>query len=168
MAGESIYYQAVIDGDEQTTAEIRGTDLSEADIVRVSDSVLHLLQGQSSYTLQVLHADYAAKTFVLKIGGKQVHVKLRDAVEARVHAMGFDINRNHVKLKQIVSPMPGLVLKVLATAGDRVTEGQPVLVLEAMKMENVLNAPIDGTIKEILVAAGKNVDKGQVLVTLDD
>jgi biotin carboxyl carrier protein len=63
--------------------------------------------------------------------------------------------------------MPGLVLKILASEGDQVTEGQPVLVLEAMKMENVLSAPTDGIISEILVTSGKNVNKGQVLVRLD-
>jgi biotin carboxyl carrier protein len=81
--------------------------------------------------------------------------------------MGFDVNKNHVKLKQISSPMPGLVLKVLAAEGDEVTEGQPVLVLEAMKMENVLSAPTAGVISEILTQAGKNVNKGQVLVKFD-
>jgi len=167
MTERTIYYQAVFSGKDETTVEIHGKDLDAADLVKVSDTVLHLLKGQRSHRIEVIAADYATKEFLLKISGKEVQIKLRDGVEARVHAMGFDVNRNHVKLKQITSPMPGLVLKILANEGDQVSEGQPVLVLEAMKMENVLNAPTDGVITKVFVQAGKNVNKGQVLVALD-
>jgi biotin carboxyl carrier protein len=128
---------------------------------------MHVLEDRKSYTVDMIQADYSTKEFVFRIDGREVRIKLRDTVEHRVHAMGFDVNKNHVKLKQISSPMPGLVLKVLAAEGDEVTEGQPVLVLEAMKMENVLSAPTAGVISEILTQAGKNVNKGQVLVKFD-
>jgi acetyl/propionyl-CoA carboxylase alpha subunit len=167
MTEQHPIYHSVLIGNEEKSLEITSSDLDGLDLVRVSDTLLHVLQDQKSYLIDVIHADYATKEFTLRIDGKEVHIKLRDDVENRVHAMGFDVSKNHVKLKQISSPMPGLVLKILASEGDQVTEGQPVLVLEAMKMENVLSAPTDGIISEILVTSGKNVNKGQVLVRLD-
>ena len=61
--------------------------------------------------------------------------------------------------------MPGLVVKVQVEVGQEVTAGQPVLVLEAMKMENELKAAGPGVVDQILVKPGQAVEKGAVLVT---
>jgi len=63
------------------------------------------------------------------------------------------------------APMPGVILEVNVKAGDKVTRGQQVAVLDAMKMHNVIGAPHDGTIAEVCVAAGQNVGHGDVIVT---
>jgi biotin carboxyl carrier protein len=67
----------------------------------------------------------------------------------------------------IVAPMPGRVVRVLAAAGDQVEARQPVIVVEAMKMENELRAPRAGRIKEIVVAPGTSVDAGRVLAVIE-
>lgn len=67
----------------------------------------------------------------------------------------------------IVAPMPGRVLRVLAAAGDPVEAQQPVIVIEAMKMENELRAPRGGRIKEIGVAPGTSVEAGRVLAVIE-
>lgn len=66
----------------------------------------------------------------------------------------------------IVAPMPGTVLRVAVGAGDAVTKGQTLLVLEAMKMENEILAPTDGVVQEINVAQGVSVNAGETLVVL--
>jgi propionyl-CoA carboxylase alpha chain len=66
----------------------------------------------------------------------------------------------------MVAPMPGIVVRVEAAAGERVSAGQLVLVLEAMKMEHQLTAPADGLVTGILVAAGDQVEAGDVLATV--
>lgn len=67
---------------------------------------------------------------------------------------------------EITAPMPGKVLQVLVRAGDRVTAGDGLLILEAMKMENRLVAEAAGTVAEVRVADGDMVDGGQVLIVL--
>jgi acetyl/propionyl-CoA carboxylase alpha subunit len=67
----------------------------------------------------------------------------------------------------IVAPMPGLVVRLHVAIGDRVEAGQPVVVMEAMKMENELRAPAGGTVRTILATPGVAVEKGAVLVELD-
>jgi acetyl-CoA/propionyl-CoA carboxylase biotin carboxyl carrier protein len=67
----------------------------------------------------------------------------------------------------ITAPMQGTIVKVLVAVGDAVDAGQGVLVLEAMKMENHINAEAGGTVKEIRVAAGDLVGTGDVLVVIE-
>ncbi|MCB9728989.1 MAG: hypothetical protein H6744_07340 [Deltaproteobacteria bacterium] len=66
------------------------------------------------------------------------------------------------------APMPGKVLDVKVAAGDAVTRGQVLVVVEAMKMEHAVKAPRDGTIARVSVAAGDMVNPGSPLVTLEE
>jgi len=68
----------------------------------------------------------------------------------------------------VTAPMPGLVRDVAVSVGDRVSAGDPLIVLEAMKMEHVLKAPREGVIKDVSTAQGSQVAAGDILVTLED
>jgi acetyl/propionyl-CoA carboxylase alpha subunit len=68
----------------------------------------------------------------------------------------------------LLAPMPGGVVRVLATRGAAVTAGQPLVVLEAMKMEHTVVAPVDGVVAEIAVAPGDQVNTGQVLAVVEE
>ncbi|MDN5857867.1 MAG: biotin/lipoyl-binding protein, partial [Pseudonocardia sp.] len=68
----------------------------------------------------------------------------------------------------LLAPMPGGVIRVLAEVGAAVTHGQPLVVLEAMKMEHTVAAPVDGVLAELDVVAGDQVDTGQVLAVVSE
>ncbi|XP_021900047.1 methylcrotonoyl-CoA carboxylase subunit alpha, mitochondrial-like [Carica papaya] len=68
----------------------------------------------------------------------------------------------------VVAPMAGLVVKVLGNNGTKVEEGQPILVLEAMKMEHVVKAPSAGYVHGLEVAAGQQVSDGSILFRIED
>jgi acetyl/propionyl-CoA carboxylase alpha subunit len=68
----------------------------------------------------------------------------------------------------LAAPMPGTVIRVFVSAGDRVTARQPLLVIEAMKMETPVIAPYDGTVRAVHVAEGDGVPAGALLVELDE
>jgi 3-methylcrotonyl-CoA carboxylase alpha subunit len=68
---------------------------------------------------------------------------------------------------QLASPMPGTVVRVMATAGETVKRGQPLMVVEAMKMEHTIAAQADGTVKEIKFRAGDSVAEGVELISFE-
>jgi biotin carboxyl carrier protein len=69
--------------------------------------------------------------------------------------------------QRVVAPMPGKVLRLLAAPGDLVEARQPVVVVEAMKMENELSSPRAGRVRDVTVAAGDSVEAGRVLVVVE-
>ena len=99
----------------------------------------------------------------LLMNQKKVNVKISTPLDELLHSMGLD-NALEVKISHLASPMPGLVIKSLVKAGDTVEKGDPLIVLEAMKMENVLKAPSALTIEKVNVTNGQAVEKGAVLI----
>ena len=69
--------------------------------------------------------------------------------------------------QDITPPMPAVVVRILVSEGDRVKQGQSVIVVESMKMETTLSAPSDGRVRAVNVAAGDKVMPGQILVDID-
>lgn len=65
------------------------------------------------------------------------------------------------------APMPGVVTRVMAAAGDTVTRGQPLVAIEAMKMEHVIRAPRDGVVRAVAVRQGQMIDGGVALVEME-
>lgn len=68
--------------------------------------------------------------------------------------------------KALESPLPGTVLNIMVKVGDKVTKNQPVMILEAMKMENEIVASESGTVASIQVTVGQMIDSGSVLLTI--
>ena len=73
-----------------------------------------------------------------------------------------------VVMRTLAAPMPGKIVKVMTEAGAKVSKGQALLILEAMKMEHTITAPADGVVKEVHYAAGDQVLEGVELITLDE
>jgi len=66
----------------------------------------------------------------------------------------------------LTAPMPGKVIEVIAKSGSEVKLGDPVIILEAMKMKNEISAPVSGIVKEIRVKEGENVDSGNIIAVI--
>ena len=76
--------------------------------------------------------------------------------------------RNKIKkLKELSSPMPGRILNIQVQIGDHVKVGDPILSLEAMKMENILKSDGEGVVKSIAIEKEQVVDKGQLLIEFE-
>ena len=68
---------------------------------------------------------------------------------------------------KVLAPMPGNIFKVLVKVGDKVTSGQAVIVLEAMKMENEIFAPCDGVVASVNVSEGGSVNSNDLLISIN-
>jgi biotin carboxyl carrier protein len=135
------------------------------DILKIREGMYHLVAGDKCYTAEVLSADFATKTFTLRINGEVQHVQVQDDYDRLLHQLGMDVKAAGV-VNEIKAPMPGMVLSVLVKENDEIKKGDPLLVLEAMKMENVLKSPGNGVIRKINVKEKQAVEKNQVLINL--
>jgi len=105
------------------------------------------------------------QTYEIVLAGQRFEVTVED--ERTRMLVGLTRARVGSGAARIQAPMPGLVVNILLEPGASVEQGQTVIVLEAMKMENDLVSPIAGTIKEIKVSKGQTVDQGAILVLVE-
>lgn len=135
----------------------------EWDLQAIDDHTYHLIKDGASSTLEVLEVDREGKTVTVKLNNKPAKIVLKDRFDLLLEKLGMNAAVSNAVVN-IKAPMPGLILEISVKAGDYIKKGDPVLVLEAMKMENVLKSNGDGEIKEILVTPGSSVEKNQVLI----
>ena len=153
-----------------------GQDHHVATLERLHDGALRLGLGDQSwaYTAQALGGDrydvtLAGQRHTLSVyllgeraavfaEGGTLEVQEYDAIAHAADGAGAG--------GSLTAPMPGKVIALMAQAGDRVTAGQPLAVMEAMKMEHTLSAPRDGVVAELLFAVGDQVAEGAALLRL--
>lgn len=127
---------------------------------------LHFVWKGKSINVEVLSVSKEEKKVILKIDNKTAEVRLEEPLDELLNSLGFS-SANSSKIKQLKSPMPGLVLSISAAVGKEIKKDEPLLILEAMKMENVIKSPTDGVVKSISVNAGQAVEKGSVMITFE-
>ena len=100
---------------------------------------------------------------IVEIKGRAFRFRARDP-----RAPKLARRKGHADLTrgELHAPMPGLVVEVLAKEGDRVEAGRPIVVVEAMKMQNALVAPVTGRVRSIAVGSGTVVETGQLLLAI--
>jgi biotin carboxyl carrier protein len=144
--------------------------------VRVNDKEVRLeeLRGAELGTLEFASDsrrfravfDFHGEEKIVQFQGRELTFEFeteRQRLLRRVAGLGVSA-RVHADIK---ASMPGMVVRVNCTVGMEVKKGQPILILEAMKMENEIRSPLDGIIKEVLVGEAQPVEKGDLLVVLE-
>jgi biotin carboxyl carrier protein len=166
-------YSITVNGNKTLKTDLKHSDsffegtLNEAlvkgDLLKINDHQYHLMYHEKSYNIEVIKLNAEEKTLVLKVNSVKFNLQLKDKYDDLLHSLGLD-NLTAKKVNEIKAPMPGMVLKILVKDGDEVKKGDPLLVLEAMKMENILKSPTDGVIKKIAALTGVAVEKNQLLI----
>ncbi|MBF9251882.1 biotin/lipoyl-binding protein [Pontibacter sp. 172403-2] len=133
------------------------------DISPIGPGTYHIIKDSKSYTAEVVSADYQAKTFTFKINGITQTISVKDRFDLLLDKLGMS-DANAQKVNDVKAPMPGLILAIKVQPGQEVKKGDPLMILEAMKMENILKSPGDGVVKEVKVQERQNVEKNQVLI----
>jgi pyruvate carboxylase subunit B len=154
--------EVAVDGDRVT---VDGQKIA-AHLSRLPGAPLaHLLLGHRSITL-ALEPGARGEWAVGRLGVRW-NVEVVD--ERTRHIRGLaPAGPVHGTPGAVRAPMPGLVVRVVAVAGQAVAAGQGLVVLEAMKMENEIRAPVAGRVTSVRVAEGQAVEKGEVLIELGD
>ncbi len=116
----------------------------------------------------VLERDGVHRTYEVALDGLTAYVDSPLGASTLTEVPRFRDPGEDVAAGSLVAPMPGSVLRVHVGAGDSVSVGQPLVVLEAMKMQHTVAAPADGTVAEVRVSQGQQVDGGAVLVVMTE
>jgi pyruvate carboxylase subunit B len=144
---------AAVDGGEPVRAQVEQIEGTPVRLVTIGGAVHRVTARREG----------ARGRYVLRINGRRYAV---DALDERTRAIRDLANANRPESgpAPVHAPMPGLVVRVHVGSGDVVRAGQPLVAIEAMKMENELRAPAAGTIRAVRAVTGQAVEKGAILV----
>jgi acetyl/propionyl-CoA carboxylase alpha subunit len=138
-------------------------EVFEWDIIRFKEGSYHIIHQQESFNAELIRISEDGKTMLWEINGKRIETSIQDKFDILLQKMGMD-KTSTAKVAELKAPMPGLIVEVKVKEGQMVQKGDSLLILEAMKMENVLKAPADAQIKSIKVKERENVEKNHVLI----
>ncbi len=166
-------YVALLAGGRERTVEVRSLEAGIFE-VRLGDRVHRVDAYRHDYGTLSLLVDGASYSATLDERGAEVHVRLEESVfemelldERRLRLRRAAVGFSAEGKQTVTAPMPGKVVKVLVRGGDEVAEGQPLVVIEAMKMENELRSPRAGKVVELQVQEGQTVDRNAKLLAVE-
>ncbi|MBO9612493.1 MAG: acetyl-CoA carboxylase biotin carboxyl carrier protein subunit [Dyadobacter sp.] len=133
------------------------------DIAALGNNRFHVIWNNKSYNIEVLDRNPTEKTTHLLIDGQHYHTTAKDDLDLLLEKMGMQ-NGSAQKINNVKAPMPGLIQSIAVAEGDSIAKGDNLLVLVAMKMENVIKSSGSGVIKTLKVTPGQIVEKNQVLL----
>lgn len=138
----------------------------DADVQVQPGGLISILYNNKSYAATIENIDHKAKEMVVSINGNRSRIAISEPMDQLLASMGLDLKAMQ-KAEPVKAPMPGMVLKVLVEPGQQINKGDGLLILEAMKMENVLKAAADAVVKTINVQERTAVEKGAILIELE-
>jgi len=137
--------------------------LHEVDFLDLTGSLYSIIKDNRS--LEIVIDETTQDQYEIMLGGRLYEGQVLDE-----RAMLMINRKGGIKLNsgEVNSPMPGLIVEVRTAVGDTVEEGQTLVILESMKMQNELKSPRTGLVTKIAVNKGQTVEKGALLVVIGD
>jgi len=162
-------FKAIVNGNKSLQlnwvdgqVEVDGKQV-KVDVVAQSATMSHWLVEGKSMNTEVVSANAETKEFTVKVNNRTYQVQVKDRFDELLVSLGME-SVGKKRITEVKAPMPGLVLNVLVAEGDLVQKDTPLLILEAMKMENVIKSATEGVVKRVAAVKGVPVEKGAVLI----
>lgn len=165
-------FEAKVNGDQDFKIEWKGDRVflngeeKQPDIVKTGERSFQVIYEGKSFPVHILEILPEDKVLHLQVNGKKAEVALSSEIDQLLKRLGM-ANIGVKKVGEVKAPMPGLIHSINVSPGSSVSKGDPILILEAMKMENILKSPTDGIVKSVNVQPGDSVDKGAVLISFE-
>ncbi|MDJ0646866.1 MAG: acetyl-CoA carboxylase biotin carboxyl carrier protein subunit, partial [Flavobacteriaceae bacterium] len=140
-------------------------DVRQTDAIQDSENSFHILENNRSYKARLIKSNFNKRQYVIEVNGNTYSMSIANALDMMIDQLGLAATSSK-KANDIKAPMPGLIVSVDVQEGQQVKEGDTVVVLEAMKMENALVSPGEGIIQQVFVNSGDKVDKNQLLIEI--
>jgi len=151
--------------DERRTVTVDGIS-GPLDALFLSEGRVHLIWKKASWNIEIVSLDRETKQAVISVNGRLHAVQLKERLDDLLNRLGM-AGAGAIRQRDVRAPMPGMVIQILVKEGQEVIKDEPLLILEAMKMENVIKSPAPGVIKRVGATQGIAVEKNMVLVEFE-
>ena len=146
--------------------KVSSKDLLKFDAVKDSKKNYHILQNNKPFSAKISISNFNQKTYTVKVNNNTYTVHISDGLDTLIQDMGFSVgSAKHIN--SVKAPMPGLILAINVKIGQEINKDDPLLVLEAMEMENIICSPRNGVIKSISANKGDAVEKNELLIEFE-
>lgn len=145
---------------------IGGQEVKNTNFTLLDDGFVYLHLENQVIKGWIEKYDNEEKNVTISIGGKKLTYQIIDRYDALLKELGME-DLAGAGQEVLKAPMPGKVVEVMVKEGEDVEEGSPLLILEAMKMENVLKATGNAKVKKVAVEKGGTVEKNKVLIEFE-
>jgi len=135
------------------------------EVQKLGGSRMLLLIDNQPHEVDIRANGYESRRIVFA-HGTEIELEIEDYRIAQARKVA-GMKSGAAEVKNIKAPMPGLILEVKVGSGDKVRAQQPLLVIEAMKMENIIKSPAEAVVKRIATATGKSVEKNDLLIEFE-
>ena len=149
--------------DNITEATVNGTTYP---VEVLSQDSGRLLVRSGTRTFKIDNIDVNNKNVAFSLNGTYLEAEVKNEQDLLLEKLGFQADAISTS-GSVNAPMPGKILELLVSEGDEVEEHQPVLILEAMKMENELKSQVKGAVSKLHITEGDNVEKNQILLEIE-
>lgn len=166
-----IYYARLKDGESKVHIQKNGRSYSCSIDGKVMVADASLIDGPTAMSLIVDNRCYevmimrSGRSFTVSTGGDEFEIEIFDELERRSRNASAKLSDGGTE--EVRAPMPGVVVAVEVARGETVGAGTPVVIVEAMKMQNEISTVGGGKVKDILVKAGDLVESRQTLLVID-
>lgn len=163
-------FEANVNGNEPLSIEFKGDAVllngqsADLDTVSNGERSFQILRDGKTYSVHVVEVNRAENRVALLVNGKKANVEVSTELDRLLKRLGLE-NASAGRISEVKAPMPGLIHSIQAEVGQAVEKGDQLLVLEAMKMENVIKSPTEGVVSQIHVKQGESVEKSQLLIS---
>ena len=143
-----------------------GKEVNVKIVSKYNDNDYLVEQDGKKYTVKLLKIDTDLKQLTFKINGDILEITQEDEYDMLLKSLGMGAGAVK-KVNDMKAPMPGVVIDVKISVGQEVKKDDGLVVLEAMKMENIITSPREGIIKKVPITKGTAIDKGQLLIEFE-
>ena len=139
---------------------------NEWDLIEFRGNTFHVIKDNKGYNAMLVNFNAEEKTMVINVNGNDYEISIKDRNDLLLQQLGIASKTSSV-IQFIKAPMPGLIINVSVSEGTEVKKGDTLLILEAMKMENVIKSPRDGKVKKVNVQLKQAMEKNQVMLEFE-